>query len=150
MLCRVGASPRADVTLEPPTMTVKHKHLILRAEVRNPPRRDAVEDTIAWVRDLVGRIDMNLLGGPWATYCDQPGNCGMTVVAIIETSHISLHVWDETSPGLLQMDVYSCADFDPQLIFDAVRTRFDATRMDYKFLDRENDLREIPIASPRH
>jgi len=39
-----------------------------------------------------------------------PGNQGLTSVTIIETSHIAVHVWDEVSPALMQMDVYSCAE----------------------------------------
>ena len=33
-------------------------------------------------------------------------------VAIIETSHIAMHIWDEPKPALMQFDVYSCGEFD--------------------------------------
>lgn len=128
-------------------MTVKHKHLLIRAEVHHPPGAADTEATCQWVQQLIETIDMRLLGGPWATYCDQPGNRGISVVAIIETSHVSLHVWDEQRPGLLQLDVYSCADFDPQQIFAAIDERFGALAMSYKFLDRENGLQEIPVTA---
>ena len=29
-----------------------------------------------------------------------PGNRGITAVAIIETSHITMHIWDEPNPAL--------------------------------------------------
>ena len=56
---------------------------------------------------------MKLLAGPYTTHVNEKGNKGMTSLAIIETSYIVLHNWDETRPGLMQLDVYSCADFNP-------------------------------------
>jgi S-adenosylmethionine/arginine decarboxylase-like enzyme len=47
---------------------------------------------------------MKILIGPIAKYLDVPGNRGLTVAAIIETSHIVMHCWDECSPGLMQLD----------------------------------------------
>ena len=38
---------------------------------------------------------MKLLAGPYTTYVNEEGNKGMTFVAIIETNHIALHIWDE-------------------------------------------------------
>ena len=38
-----------------------------------------------------------------------PGNRGVTAFAIIETSHIAMHIWDEPNPALVQLDVYTCA-----------------------------------------
>ena len=88
---------------------------------------------------------MNLLAGPYTTYVKEKGNKGMTSVAIIETSHIALHIWDETNPGLMQLDVYSCADFSPQDVFDEVEKMFDTKKIEYKFLDREKELVEVNI-----
>ena len=55
--------------------------------------------------------------GPYVKYCNMPGNRGITAVAIIETSHIAMHIWDEPKPALMQMDVYSCGEFDVTQIF---------------------------------
>ena len=73
------------------------------------------------------------------------GNCGMTSLAIIETSHIALHIWDEFSPGLMQLDVYSCADFNPTDVFEMINRTFQAVKMEYKFLDREHHLTEVTL-----
>ena len=86
---------------------------------------------------------MKLLAGPYTTYAREKGNKGMTSVAIIETSHIALHIWDEINPGLMQLDVYSCADFNPQDIFDMVNDLFKTIKIEYKFLDREKELVEV-------
>ena len=88
---------------------------------------------------------MKLLAGPYTTYVNDTGNKGMTSVAIIETSHIALHIWDEVSPGLMQLDVYSCANFNPQDVFDKVDELFQTIKMEYKFLDREKELIEVKV-----
>ena len=54
---------------------------------------------------------MKIIKGPYASYVTKEGNRGLTGVVMIETSHISIHIWDEISPALVQCDVYSCADF---------------------------------------
>lgn len=87
---------------------------------------------------------MKILQGPITTYLDVPGNRGVTGVVIIETSHIALHVWDESDPGLLQLDVYTCSDLDPNVVLDKIR-EFDPVKLEYKYLDRETCLTEIPV-----
>lgn len=73
------------------------------------------------------------------------GNRGVTCVAIIETSHIAMHVWDEQNPALMQFDVYSCGPVDPQIVFTALKC-FEPASIEFKFLDREHGLKEIPTS----
>ena len=119
-----------------------HKHLIVRAEVTNPPK----DETLAkeFLKELIEGINMKTLFGPEARYVDVPGNRGLTCFAIIETSHIVMHTWDESNPAMIQLDVYTCGALDTDVVFDFMR-RFGVIKMDYKFLDRENDLKEIPL-----
>jgi S-adenosylmethionine/arginine decarboxylase-like enzyme len=119
-----------------------HKHLIVRAEVTNPPK----DETLAkeYLKELIESINMKILFGPEARYVDIPGNRGLTCFAIIETSHIVMHTWDECEPAMIQLDVYTCGALDTDVVFDSLR-RFDVIKMDYKFLDRENNLKEIPL-----
>ncbi len=126
-------------------MTQKHKHLIVRADIGSSPKEEDLNKVSDWIRSLIKKIQMKLLAGPYTTYVNESGNKGMTSVAIIETSHIALHIWDETNPGLMQLDVYSCADFSPQDVFDEVEKMFDTKKIEYKFLDREKELVEVNI-----
>ena len=126
-------------------MTQKHKHLIVRADIGWCPKEEDLNRISDWIRSLIKKIDMKLLAGPYTTYVNEKGNKGMTSVAIIETSHIALHIWDETNPGLMQLDVYSCADFTPQDVFDEIEQTFDTKKIEYKFLDREKELEEVNI-----
>jgi S-adenosylmethionine/arginine decarboxylase-like enzyme len=41
---------------------------------------------------------------------------GLTGAAIIETSHVVMHrLGSSLTPPMLQLDVYSCAEFDPEV-----------------------------------
>jgi S-adenosylmethionine/arginine decarboxylase-like enzyme len=119
---------------------IPHKHLLIRAEIANH-----ISDTdvvSAWVMDLVEMIQMKILHGPVSVYCDKTGNRGITSFAIIETSHIVLHTWDETDPATLQLDVYTCSDLEIDIVFKALNI-FQPITIDYKFLDREQGFLDI-------
>ena len=117
-----------------------HKHLIIRAEVNNPPTDPKTLEQ--WLKDFIGFIDMKIMMGPYVAYCDKEGNRG---IAVIETSHIAMHVWDEPVPAMMQLDVYSCAEFDPYRIADKLKQDFDVVKLDYKFLNRETGLKPIRL-----
>jgi len=118
-----------------------HKHLIVRAEAINPPMDE--EFLRRWLEEFISEIGMKVMMGPYVKYSNMVGNRGITGAAIIETSHIVMHVWDEVSPALMQFDVYSCGEFDPETICNKITKDFIVERLNYKFLDRENDLKEI-------
>jgi len=120
-----------------------HKHLILRAEVNNPPKD--VERLTQWFKEFIESINMKIMMGPYVAYCDKPGNRGITAISVIETSHIAMHVWDEPVPAMMQLDVYSCAEFNPYLISEKLKKDFDVTKLDYKFLNRETGLKPIRL-----
>lgn len=116
---------------------LEHKHLIVRAEVSNPPQ--CVEAIEEWMRNLVDAIGMKILMGPYSVYSDMIGNRGLTAVTIIETSHIALHVWDECEPALAQLDVYTCSTLDINDVFRAIEA-WNPSKVEYKYIDRENEL----------
>jgi len=118
-----------------------HKHLIVRAEAKNPPMDEAL--LRQWFQKFIHEIGMKVMMGPYVKYSHMTGNRGITGAAIIETSHIVVHFWDEVSPALMQFDVYSCGDLDPEKICNKIKKDFNATKIEYKFLDREHDLQEI-------
>lgn len=123
-------------------MAEEHKHLIIRAEVRNPP----VDPLWAtnWLAHLVQKIGMKILMGPYATYCPVPGNAGLTAVVIIETSHVVLHCWDESELGEIQLDVYTCSHLNPSDIFEELE-QFGLENLEYKYLDRDKGLKEVNL-----
>tara|TARA_B100000965_G_C19593196_1_gene758882 strand:- start:2744 stop:3073 length:330 start_codon:yes stop_codon:yes gene_type:complete len=102
--------------------------------------QDDLGYVLAWMNNLINKINMKLLQGPNISYVNQKGNRGITCMALIETSHIVLHIWDEQDPGLFQLDVYSCKDFNLQDVISSLNNSFNITKLQYKFLDRSNDL----------
>ena len=120
-----------------------HKHLIIRAEANRVPTDE--EQLTEWLKDFIEFIGMKILMGPYVKYCKMEGNRGITGIAVIETSHIAIHIWDEPVPALIQMDVYSCADFDPYKIANKIKEDFDVVKIDYKYLNRETGLKPIRL-----
>ena len=116
---------------------LEHKHLIVRAELNNPPQcAEAIQD---WMKTLVDKIGMKILMGPYAVYSDMVGNRGLTAVTIIETSHIAMHVWDEVTPALMQLDVYTCSTLNIADVFSAL-VEFEPHHVEFKYIDREHNL----------
>ena len=115
-----------------------HKHLIIRAEANRVPTDE--EQLTEWLKDFIDSIHMKILMGPYVKYCKIEGNRGITGIAVIETSHIAIHVWDEPNPALMQIDVYSCAEFDVDQIAEKIKQDFDVVKLDYKYLNRETGL----------
>ena len=120
-----------------------HKHLILRAEANKVPTNEDV--LTVWLKDFIQSINMKILMGPYVKYCTMEGNRGITGIAVIETSHIAIHVWDEPVPALMQIDIYSCAEFDPYKIAEKIKSDFDVVKLDYKYLNRETGLKAIRL-----
>ena len=118
-----------------------HKHLIIRAEADRPPTDE--EQLKSWMLDFIASINMKVFMGPFVKYCNMPGNRGITAVAIIETSHIAMHIWDEPKPALMQFDVYSCGEFDVKEICDKIKEEFNVKKIEYKYLNRETGLVDI-------
>ena len=118
---------------------IRHKHLIIRAEIKKPFTQCG--ETVQWLCDLVEEIGMNITkhGGPHVDYVEKEGNCGIAGVVMIETSHISIHIWDKQDPPLLQMDVYSCADFNEDVVI-AFLSEMEPTHVDHMLIDRQESL----------
>lgn len=116
---------------------LEHKHLVVRAMVAKPPKDP--EYIKQWFRNMIESIGMKIVEGPISFYSNMIGNRGLTCMAIIETSHCTMHVWDEVDPALLEFDVYTCSSLN---IYDVLEQLdvFEPMEVQYMFLDREYDL----------
>jgi S-adenosylmethionine/arginine decarboxylase-like enzyme len=124
-------------------------HLIVRADVLRPPTREAV--VIPWLMRLIAGIGMTLAeipGNPLFYYCATPGNRGLTATAIIETSNITLHTWDERSPAELQLDVFTCGALDAEAVMRFVG-EFEPVQCDAFVLDRRDGIRWYHHEQPK-
>jgi len=117
-----------------------HKHLIIRAEVNRPITSE--KELKKWLRNVVKKIDMNIIKGPFASYVSKEGNRGVTGIVMIETSHIAIHVWDEPVPALVQCDVYSCAEFSSTEVL-AEFLGMEVIKIDHVLIDRADKIKLI-------
>ena len=117
-----------------------HKHLIIRAEVNRPITSE--KEIKRWLRNVVKKIDMKIIKGPYASYVSKEGNRGITGVVMIETSHIAVHIWDETTPALVQCDVYSCAEFSSNEVLSEFMD-MEVTKINHIILNRANEIKTI-------
>jgi S-adenosylmethionine/arginine decarboxylase-like enzyme len=88
------------------TNLLVHKHLIVRAESKRPPKDE--EHIVDWMKDF-----------------------------------IVMHTWDELNPAMIQLDVYSCGEFDEHDICKKIAKDFELTKIEYKYLNRETGLSDI-------
>ena len=124
---------------------IKHHHFIGRFEVAKPPLGSEKAYLEDWMANLIEGQGMNILSGPHVAYVDTVGNRGLTGVAIIETSHVAVHVWDETSPALVQLDFYTCGTLDKDAILRAINP-WGVVKNAFLVLDREKELEALEMA----
>jgi S-adenosylmethionine/arginine decarboxylase-like enzyme len=74
---------------------------------------------------------------PNAYECFIPGNEGITAVAIIETSHIIMHSWFGDGGDVYQVDMYSCAPFEPDDGLAFVSKSFRLTQCRHRLINRD-------------
>ena len=115
---------------------IYHKHLLINAKVKDPINTE--EQGIAFLSNLVDKIDMKIIKGPFASYVDKEGNKGLTAIVMIETSHIAFHIWDEIDPALIQFDLYTCGQLELDKVMSIFKDTFNLIEMDYILFDREN------------
>lgn len=122
---------------------MNHIHMILKAksDVLDRP----VDFYEQWVEDLISDLGMKLLNttqgsnNPISAVCDTQGNEGVTVAGLIETSHVVLHTWN--IKGEIQLDVYTCGEFNRNIIEEAL-DQISAYDRRMRIFDRKYDLIE--------
>lgn len=118
------------------------KHLILDAGGCSPKMIRCPIVIGNFARTLVKRIDMVPYGEPQVVKFGFGGKEGYTLVQLIETSNITAHFVDENNS--MYLDVFSCKDFDPEVVKEAVNEFFDAQKFKTKVL-----LRQAPVEQLR-
>ena len=120
---------------------LNHKHLIYNSQ-SNTCGNWTVEEVKDLLLDVVKVADMTVMMRPYVQRCDTEGNEGITGAVVIETSHCSIHIWDE---GEIRFDLYSCKDFDEKRVVNLLNNLFCIPEptivynYDYLVIDRNND-----------
>jgi S-adenosylmethionine/arginine decarboxylase-like enzyme len=126
------------MALVPTVLRTWGKHLILDAADCSPKMIGSEVVVANFARSLVKRIDMVAYGQPQVVMFGTGSKKGYTLVQLIETSNITAHFVEENNS--MYLDVFSCKDFDPQVVEEAVKEFFDA-----KYFNRKVILRQAPV-----
>jgi len=118
-----------------------HKHVLIKAYANKAPQTSQSELN-SWLEDLVRAIDMKIVIPPRSVYVEAAGNAGLTGSVNIETSHAAIHIWCEETPNLIQLDVYSCKDFEVSVVLDKLR-EWDLVKFHYWLIDRNGSEFEL-------
>jgi len=115
-----------------------HQHLLIKALCKKPIRSEAILNE--WFKKLVNKVGMVVVAGPTSVYVDEPGNEGLTGTVTLATSHASIHIWDESQPAMLQFDIYSCKQYDIQLVIDHLN-EMELISFDWMTIDRNEGIK---------
>lgn len=125
-------------------MALIHKHLLMKIRLRKSAMY--LDDPAFWnamVDELiVDVLKMKIAIPSRSVLVTDPDNFGVTGAANLTTSHISWHVWTAVYRPFIQMDVYSCQDFETKDVTDFLsRTLGDGVvgLIHTRVLDRNND-----------
>jgi S-adenosylmethionine/arginine decarboxylase-like enzyme len=119
-----------------------HNHVLINGYTLLPPTNE--KQTIVWMQQLVDSIGMKTIQGPFASYVTKEGNRGLTAIVMIETSHIAMHVWDETDPGFIQFDLYTCSTLPVEKIIKNLEDHFGLFNHSVLVLERSDGFKIIP------
>jgi S-adenosylmethionine decarboxylase len=106
-------------------------HLIVDGITENPVTKETIEHIL---RDLPGRIDMNILDGPYVVK-GVPENPGYTGVEVIDKSHIAIHSFDETNT--VSIDIYSCKPFNTKKTVEYLKGQIKFNQITARVITRE-------------
>ena len=93
-------------------------------------------DTIYnFTKQLVADIDMVAYCEPQIVNFGSGNKAGYTLVQLIETSNICAHFVNENDT--MYLDVFSCKEYDDQVVIDLVKKYFGATSVRPSYLTRQ-------------
>lgn len=119
-----------------------HNHVLINGYSLLPPTNE--KQTIDWMQELVNSIGMKTIQGPFASYVTKEGNRGLTAIVMIETSHIAMHVWDETDPAFMQFDLYTCSTLPVEKVIKNLEDHFGLFNHSVLVLERSDGFKIIP------
>lgn len=90
-----------------------------------------------WLERFPSRIDMNRISSPYVVRYvgSKPHDWGISGFVFIAESHISIHTFVEH--GYVNIDVFSCKDFDTDKAVDELRGHFQLSKLRTSLIDRE-------------
>lgn len=117
------ASPPKDFFIERNGTRYAGTHLII--DLWDAERLDDIDHIEQAMRDCVAAAGATLLHIHLHHFTP---NLGVSGVAVLAESHISVHTWPET--GFAAFDVFMCGDTEPQKAVDVLKSAFRPSRVE--------------------
>lgn len=89
-----------------------------------------------FLRQIIRDVRMHCVTGPWTYESDVVGNEGISGIAMLDTSHTSMHCWTKPEPNFT-FDLYSCKPFLTEDTFPAFE-RHGVSWVRYTMINRNN------------
>lgn len=116
-------------------------HLLVNVKCRNQELLTSTQALSEWIPRMVKHIKMNIIAGPFCIQYPDPG--GITGVAMLAESHISVHTYPEV--GMAYVDIFSCAKFDFDSALRMIKSDFKVEEVTGLSLLDRGDLKEDGI-----
>lgn len=112
-------------------------HLILDVKECNVIKATNPKHIKKFSDELVKRIDMIPYGEPQIVhFCDgDQQKAGWTLIQLIQTSNIMGHFVDHQGDAYL--DVFSCKEFDPEIVLQTIKEYFSPKSINWRFVSRD-------------
>ena len=94
--------------------------------------RETIHD---FTKKLVKDIDMVAYGEPQIVHFGEGNKSGYTLIQLIETSNIAGHFCDDSGDAYL--DVFSCKQFDQQVVINLTEEFFKPSKITYDYTERD-------------
>ena len=113
--------------------------LVINASDCNKISISSYNTIYTFVKDLVEKIEMVAYGEPHIVEFGTGNKAGYTLVQLIETSNICAHFVPDNGEGRSDMylNVFSCKEFDINIVMDLVQKYFGAQKMNPFFMYRQ-------------
>ena len=105
---------------------MNYNHLIIDGLECDPAKLADGKAIFEMLNGLPEKIDMKKLSKPMI-FEGSKHLPGITGVVIIETSHIAFHTFTDTNK--VNIDIYSCKDFDNEMVLDEFKNTFGIKKM---------------------
>jgi len=114
-------------------------HLMIDAAELDNAAITSYDTIYAFTKRLVKDIDMVAYGEPQIVNFGSGNKAGYTLVQLIETSNICAHFVPDDGMGgnAMYLDVFSCKEYDDQVVIELVREYFGAKYVRPNYLTRQ-------------
>lgn len=100
---------------------------------------EAIIDDMEAIKEIAHRILGDMQVGIVEECCHKFEPIGITYIAVITTSHFSIHTWPEYQ--YVAVDIFSCNEELPQKLADELSREFGAKSQKTRVFEREIDRR---------